>query len=102
MVFLANLTKAHCFDKLYLMAAVKKTAAATQYKNVLVLHFIFIIYFMLLFGTPPRSLAVDYNRPWQGRHGHSILCCPSRDLRLPPSLRDPSVKRGCDWTEVSS
>ena len=42
MVFLANLTKAHCFDKLYLMAAVKKTDAATQYKSVLVLHFIFI------------------------------------------------------------
>ena len=80
MVFLANLTKVHCFDKLYLMAAVKKTAAATQYKNVLVLHF--IIYFLLLFSTPPRSLAVDYNRPWQSRHGHSILCCPSRDLRL--------------------
>ena len=102
MVFLANLTKVHCFDKLYLMAAVKKTAAATQYKNVLVLHFI-------LFNTS-CSYSAHLPGVWQSITtgpgkvvmGYSFFTVPSRDLRLPPSLRDPSVKRGCDWTEVSS
>lgn len=84
MVFLANLTKAHCFDKLYLMAAVKKTAAATQYKSVLVLHFI-----SFLFDTS-CSYSAHLPGTWQ-----SITTGPGKAVMGTASFAAPAGISGC-------
>ena len=83
MVFLANLTKAHCFDKLYLMAAVKKTAAATQYKSVLVLQF----HFYLIHHAPIR-----HTSPEPGSRLQPALARPSwAQLLLLPQPGSPAA-----------
>ena len=95
MVFLANLTKVHCFDKLYLMAAVKKQPPPHSIKA-------YLFFISFLFDTS-CSYSAHLPGVWQSvttGPGKAVMgtafCCLSRDLRLPPSLRDPSVKRGCD------
>ena len=83
---------------MYSWRQLKQSAAATNLTLtiVLVLHFYF--YFVC-------SCSAHLPGAWQsittGHGGPSWDSIPDQVLWPPPSLRDPLVKGGCDWTEVS-
>lgn len=82
MVFLANLTKAHCFDKLYLMAAVKKQPPPHSIKA-------YLFFISFLFDTS-CSYSAHLPGAWQ-----SITTGPGKAVMGTASFAAPAGISGC-------
>ena len=84
MVFLANLTKVHCSDKLYLMAAVKKQPPPHSIKAYL---FFISFHFYLIHHAPIR-----HTSPEPGSRLQPALARPSwAQLLLLPQPGSPAA-----------